>query len=364
MRAGAPMALPNLSALVPPTGIHYTKGVVVDEDKRQSQDDDPRCAFKVCTDENSLAWDVLGKELLYAEEVMVRYERPLPNDFEKERIEHYRPGNDYHDENLEAQWEKVLYHRINDKGKFLSEELKTEYQHGIKFRSLLVGQQVRFVLGELAVFWRGDRPPRDNIGSTLWMETVPDTCNQNTKRRICLIPMSTWAGRLAAMTPDDRKTHRKETLFDGYCQLLKAAFDLDLRGPTAGPKGKPLWIEEATFAAVLLELYVPVLRDVVRAENPRKELTDIDAEKEVYKQAGCSSTYDTKSGATKQASDIHRLIVSLKQQAQTLSEELREYRQRKKAGTVRDDDDVPSREELLAEWMADWNKRRNGVDLS
>ena len=113
-----------------------------------------------------------------------------------------------------------------------------------------------------------------------------------------------------------------------------------------------------------LTRYEPVLRAVVRAENPQKELTDIDAEKEVYKQAGCSSTYDTKSGATKQASDIHKLIVSLQKQAQALSAELEDYRQRKRDGTVRDEDDVPSVEELHAEWMADWNKRRNGVDYT
>lgn len=386
MRAGAPMALPNLSALVPPTGIKGgilkggangakgakgAKGVVLDVTRPEEHD--PKCEFKVCTEENSLPWDFLGKELAFAEEVMVRYETPLPDTFKKEMLDNYSAATN---DALKAQWETVPYlerairpprYRGGPPVVFtMSTEEHTEYQHGVNFRDVVAGQQVRFQDGKLVVVWkeRGPPPPRDKIGFTLWMETVPKTCNQKDVRRICLIPMSAWAGRLAAMTPDGRKTHRKETLFDGYCQLLKAAFDLDLRGPAAGPKGKPVWIEKAVFAAILLEMYLPVLRAVVRAENPQKELTDIDAEKEVYKQAGCSSTYDTKSGATKQASDIHKLIVSLQKQAQALSAELEDYRQRKRDGTVRDEDDVPSVEELHAEWMADWNKRRNGVDYT
>ncbi len=385
MRAGAPMALPNLSALVSPTGIEGgilrgsngakgakdAKGVVLDVTR--PEENDPKCKFKVCLKENWMEWDFLGKELVFAEEVLVRYETSLPEPFQKKMLDDYSAATN---DALKAQWETVPYlERARRPPRYAggppvvftkSEQEHTEYQHGVNFRDVVAGQQVMFQDGKLVVVYKegGPPPPRDKLEYTLWMETVPETCQQRDVRRICLIPMSTWAGRLAAMSPDGRKTHRKETLYDGYCQLLKAAFDLDFRGPTAGPKGKPLWIEKAVFAAILVEMYLPVLRAVVRAENPQKELTDIDAEKEVYKQAGCSSAYDTKSGATKQASDIHKLVVSLKKHAQALSAELEDYRQRKRDGTVRDEDDVPSEEELLAEWMADWNKRRNGVDYS
>ena len=377
------MALPNLSALVPPTGeggilkgpnsAKGAKGNVV-IDVTQPKDDDPACEFKVCLEKNSLPWDFPDKEVLFAEEVLVRYETPLPDDFKKEMLDNY---SDDMDGALKTQWQTVPYleravrppqYAGGPPEAFIkSRQEHTEYEHGITFRDLVAHQRVMSENNKIAVVYKEGEPlpSREELKLTLWMETVPETCKEPlTTRRICLIRMSAWAGRLAAMPPGDRKKHRKETLYDGYCQLLKAAFDLDDRGPTAGPKGKATWIEKATFAALLLEMYVPVLRDVVRAENPQKELTDIDAEKEVYKQARCSSAYDAKSGATKQASDIHRLIVRLKQQAQTLNKELQDYRQRKKDGTLRDEDDVPSREELMADWMADWNRRRNGIDYN
>lgn len=372
------MALPNLSALVPPTGHPkkdgFTKQVVVEEPPK-SRDIDQKCKFKVCTDENknTLGWNVRLKGLLFGEEVLTRYETPLPEDFKAEMIETFSDATP-------KQRELVIYHKLAEDGELLSSEAKTEHRHGLVFRERIAKQSIMLVDGQIAVLWSGSAPETKHLDHTLWLEDRPETCKDETVQlRFCYISMKEWANKLAAMKHSQRMEHRKQTLFDGYCQTLEVAFHLHDVKDNTGLAAMSKWIEDANSAAILVQMYQGVLRDVVR-DGTGKFADDGAANREVYTQAGCSAKFDTKSGKHKQVTSIHQLIVDLKKRAIAMSQELGAYggyverlqAERAKRGLPpepnpeppRDENDVPSREELEAEWYANWNQRRSMVDYS
>ena len=102
------------------------------------------------------------------------------------------------------------------------------------------------------------------------------------------------------------KKHRKETLYDGHCQLLKAAFDLDDKARLPAQRQGDM-DRKATFAALLLEM-AHLLRDVVRAENPQKGSPTSMRKRRCTNRRGAPPR-TTQRAAPKQASDIHRPLL-------------------------------------------------------
>ena len=355
------MALPNLSALVPPTGVddgpsnagsRFTNRVVVEEPE-QNRDVDNKCQFQVCTDKNKLPFNVRSKDLLYGEEVLVRYETPLPDNFNAEMINDYSGA-------AEEQWQHIVYHQILKDD--IQSEMKTEHRHGVFFREKLAKQGTMFVDGTLVVTWTGSKPRRMHLDETLWLEDKPKTCTDpDVQPRLCFISMQAWAAKLAAMNGKERGEHREKTLFDGYCHALHGAFRLHDRRETTGVANMSAWIDDANFAAILVQMYQIVLRGLVRAGRT-KPLSDREADEEVHERAKCSAAFNTKSSRAEQVADIYQLIVDLKRRALEMSRERGALAGHKQP--PRDPEDLPSREELEAEAMAEWNKRRNCVDYS